>query len=463
MMKKLFLLFASCAVAAGANAQVANSSMVRLSTRDMNSARPQSAHVQSLGKAGTATANKGTGVTKRTYNYVDYLALLNPDVINDDNYSNAPYLWFNNDIYGIYQGTSGLERDTINLTSYGAVLHPYWAGYNDPTAYTTPTMAVTTTNTYTVDSVYAYGIYGRNPAKQSIVDTLRFAITYGNGSGTSNLPQYYYTGMMANYGYDTVRAAIPSYDVAKHTIGKPSGSTGPSIIYKDVLLHAADTSTVNYKAIGIAPAMIVPAGGNLVAVSVTFRSGEVYAPNSDTAFVGSVNAAVPFKYGMFRPLIIMEDLSAFPTYTPGNYNVGQFETLPETATDPTYSPTWAWTTNSGASPASYQFPYIDFVVSCAACYQVNVANISAATIGNAYPNPANNTVTLPITMKENAQVNVTLSNVVGQVVATQNLGQVAAKQTKDATFTTANLAGGVYLVTVEANGARSTSRIVVAH
>jgi len=454
-MKKACLLFASCIVAAGLNAQVANSSMVRLSTIDISTARPAPVHAPTLTKERRGTANKGTGVTKRTYNYVDYLALLNGDIFNNPNLSFAPYMWFRNDIYGIYQGTSGLVRDTINLPSYGAVLHPTFSSYNDPAAYPAPTMAVTSANTYTVDSVYAYGVYGRNPAKQSIVDTLRFAITYGNGTSTSNLGEYYYTG--------TVRAILPTYNIAGNVMGKPSGSAGPAIIYKDVLLHAADTSTDNYKAYGIAPAMVVPAGGNVVAVSVTFRSGEVYTPNTDTAFVASVNPAVPYKFGMFRPLFFMESETAFPTYTKGNYNVGEFQILPVNPANALYYPTWAWTTNNGASPSSYQFPYIDFVVSCPSCVQVNVANISAATIGNAYPNPANNTVTLPITMKENAQVNVTLSNVVGQVVATQHLGQVAARQSKDATFNTADLAGGVYLVTVEANGARSTSRLVVAH
>jgi len=93
----------------------------------------------------------------------------------------------------------------------------------------------------------------------------------------------------------------------------------------------------------------------------------------------------------------------------------------------------------------------------------SVGNIPGVTVSSAFPNPANNAVSMQVTVKESASVTVTLSNMVGQVMDTQNLGLVSANGSKNATFSTAGIANGVYFLTVEANGGRSTTRFVVAH
>jgi hypothetical protein len=51
----------------------------------------------------------------------------------------------------------------------------------------------------------------------------------------------------------------------------------------------------------------------------------------------------------------------------------------------------------------------------------------------------------------------------GQVIATQNMGAMNAGQKTTATFNTSALAAGVYLYTVEADGQRVTNRFTVAH
>lgn len=84
-------------------------------------------------------------------------------------------------------------------------------------------------------------------------------------------------------------------------------------------------------------------------------------------------------------------------------------------------------------------------------------------LGAARPNPAQSEFFVPVTLKTAAEVSVTLTNPMGQVVATQNLGKVAAGQTTNAVFNTSALANGVYFYTVEAGGARTTNRVVVAH
>ena len=83
-------------------------------------------------------------------------------------------------------------------------------------------------------------------------------------------------------------------------------------------------------------------------------------------------------------------------------------------------------------------------------------------VGQAYPNPANTQVTVPFTVSQDAQVTVSLTDVVGQVVKTQVLNATAGNTSK-VNFTTSDLASGIYLYSVTANGQQYTGRITVAH
>lgn len=94
---------------------------------------------------------------------------------------------------------------------------------------------------------------------------------------------------------------------------------------------------------------------------------------------------------------------------------------------------------------------------------VGISNVNnAVAIGNAYPNPANSKVTIPVQVKENGNVTVTVTNAVGQVMANRNLGNVTAGFSNNVTINTANFANGVYIYTVEVNGKRSTGRFAVS-
>lgn len=81
----------------------------------------------------------------------------------------------------------------------------------------------------------------------------------------------------------------------------------------------------------------------------------------------------------------------------------------------------------------------------------------------AFPNPANNNITVSFALQQAADVNVKIVNTLGQTVATQQISKVGKGETRTATFSTSALAQGVYFYTVEANGARVTKRFVVAH
>lgn len=473
MMKRSILLLGALGVTLGANAQLQQTSVVQLHLQDAgtNMSLPvQESHVAK--RAVSMDQHKGAAMKTRWYNYVDQLAKGNPNITasGSNNYVNYPYMWVDGTGAGIYLAANGVdqEADTIKLESLGSVLHPFWSGYNGSGDWPKGTAAMKNTDAYTVDSIVFYGLYGRQNTG-SYIDTLRISYTYGNG-GATNLPIYYYSNMFANYNVDTVRSAFPWINPVKNVMMKPRTSTSTApVLTKDVLLTNMDTGFVTA---GIAANFSVPAG-NIAAAAVTFISGDPTFTPGDTVFRGAtLNPLEPFKHGMFRPQIFVERLVSgstpnFATYTPGNYNVGVFAQYP--SDDSLYYPTWAWTTNNGTGASVYQFPYVDWKISCD-CKGIGdvdtpgtgVGNISnTANIGMPYPNPATNSVALPVEMKEAAAVKATLSNMMGQVVATQDLGKLSARQHMNITFSTAGLADGIYLITVEANGNQITRRVAV--
>jgi hypothetical protein len=470
-MRKSLLLMAAGGLSLSAQAQLKQaSSIVEVAPRQMVGHQPLP-----MDHVGTPVdgPNKAAGLKTRYYNYVDHLEQVSPGVLVAA-HNNLPYMWNSFDAYGMY--TSG--RDTINMPSFGAVLHPQWNGYNTTSnGYAKGTMVVSSDKAYTVDSIWFSGYYGR-PNTGTFKDTIRIAYSYGRGTNT-NIPTYvWYDGtgtpfIKPHYGVDSLFSAALAFDLVKHTMYKPATSTGPAISVKDIVLSATDTGSHTW---GIAANLAVPApataggNGNLVGMTVTFISGAPYTPY-DTVFRGNtINPQEPFKYGMLRPYVYVENGTAaspgWANYTPGNYNSGQYEVLPEPnpQTNSTYSPNWVWSTDNGVNASGLQFPYVDWKISCPTCGAVTVENISSyITTGELYPNPAASTVTMPITVSEAVNITATLTDVMGQTVASQNIGQVVAHQSKNISFNTADLAAGIYLLTIKANGEQIAKRFTVMH
>jgi hypothetical protein len=466
-MKKSLLFAIAGMVAVTGYAQVNSGSVVRVGNMD----RAQQAH-QAVTKPmplktyNQGTANKTTLGGSRWYNYVDHLTLLNSAVSNNQT---LPYMWYAADMFGIYQGTAGLEADTIQFATYAMTFDPIdnnQLDFNDPTGYPGE-INITSGNAYVLDSVTVWGVYGRNPNKTSVVDTLRLSFVYGNG-GATNMPFYYFSDdpadpppfWLPNFGDDTVRFGAIWHNPATNTALQNPNATAPTPapIVMDVILDmnsVNDTNAQGWNVFSVPVNMSVPAN-NYVGMTVTFKTGELYTPWSDTVFRGSVNPAEPFKYGMFRPLFFEQNDNSYLSYTPGNWNMGHVKFLPETPSwDSLYVPAVAYT-----APFAMEFPYIDFKVTCATCPTTVVDPVTNILKVEAYPNPANTHVVIPVTLTNSANVSVSLSNTLGQVLAIKDLGKVTSAK---ANFTTANLANGVYFYTVEAGGERSTGRIVVAH
>ena len=467
-MKKLFLLSALGAIGAfSASAQLAiGTSMLR------NDFMPKAKFEASKTADGTITSTadpipngKTTVGGSRWYSYTDYCALLDAAFVNN---GSSPYLWNKGNGMGIYSTTGGgLIADTIQLSSYAMSFDPAFgqtgtkptlSGFNEPTVYPKGSIVVRRTNAYVIDSVIAYGFYGRNNTRTAPVDTLRFSIVYGGAAAGSDMPVFYFTGMTSSFGSDTVRFAAIKYDKVNNI------AKGATLVKKDIYLTTAkltDTIPGGGHAFKIPVGLNVPAG-NVVGIAVTFITGDTYTPYVDTIFYGSARSSNPFGRGMVRPSFFEQTAGGFPKYYPNFYNVGFIKNLPESASwDSLYVPSYAYT-----APLTLEIPNIDVKVSCATCNTIQELSITDAAILDkvgAYPNPSNTELNVPFTLLEKANVTVSLTNMVGQVIATENMGSLNAGQKATATFNTGNLAAGIYLYTVEANGQRVTNRFTVAH
>ncbi len=455
-MKKLLLLLAAGVIAGGVNAQEAkNLSLVRISAqpttiqdaRIQESFKQIDAYKAARNAANVTSANKTTATNQRVYNWSDYLKNIRTMT------SSSPYMWFDGKGMGIYSAATGggYVVDTISLVSYGMVIAPWYKEWNDVgvPGYTGQ-MVLNQQNTYTVDSIVTYGFYGRNASKTGIVDTMIFALAYGPGGANSSVETVYYPTL--NNG-DTLRCLELAYDTVNHradTVG-----TGAAITVIKLPLTVADSSK-NRLAVYFGKS--IPAN-NFVGVSITFKTGDpAYVPYTDTVFAGPTTPNRPFKFGMWRPAMYEENAGQSPTYIKGNQNTAQIKGLPDNSSYVRdYIPTWAY-----VAAFTLEWSDIDFVLSSSNPFStVGVGNVSNNISGvNIYPNPATSEVNIKFTLNNASNTNVTIKNTVGQVIATQNMGNVANGM---ATFSTANLSAGVYFCTVESNGQHVTSRFVVAH
>lgn len=485
-MKKLFLMSAACALSAlEVSAQIASHKDAGTSLDTKKASTIQA--TTGLIFTGYALPTEKDPVVKpnakptvggsRWYSYVDYISFLTSSAAVSDSV-NSPYLWHKSDAKAIYSAVGGgVVADTIELSSFGITFDPAFRssttstlleGFNEPAIYDANSIVVTRARNYTIDSVMVWSAYGRNPSRTTAVDTLRVAVVYGNGTGASDLPAYFWSTTSGGfpkdaYGYDTVRFGGMKYDKSRNIL------KGATRVIKDIYLTSADTSLSSFKGYGVPIGLNVPAG-NFVGISATFISGDSYTPYVDTIFYGSAKPSAPFNRGMMRPMFVAEPPSAgtksgtsYQRYYPGYYNAGFVKFKPQIVDswDTLYVPTLAY-----VAAFDLEFPNIDVKVSCSSCNTIKEVSVLEQTIFeevNAFPNPANTELNIPVVVKEKANVTVNVSNMIGQVVATQNLGTLNAGQKATATFNTSSLPAGVYMYTVEGSGQHYTNRFTVAH
>ncbi|MES2479637.1 MAG: T9SS type A sorting domain-containing protein [Bacteroidota bacterium] len=449
MMKKLFLLSATFAISAmSASAQLQSRTINSTSNRAFMDGK-----AEKIAPSGPSML-KTTATAPRRYDHQAYVESISSTMLG----STIP-IWQDSTIRVNY--TSGIG--SINFTSVCQVLCPFDNLWNDVTnpAFIGKT-EIKATNSYTVDSVSLSALYFvGNSASTSTVDTLEISLGY------QPVTAFYYwrtatSPWASSYlpsGKDTLKWLTPINVDSVRKLGKSYPYTGTtSFSWKEPLTAAMRTAstvttfqTFSYK---VPSTFTVPAG-NVLIITYTFRTGDTWNKNVDTitqkhnfrpgfAGTGSSTASTPMKYSWYSgdhsgsSIMFSTDTNFYaPTLVIGATN------------DPT-----AWFNQYLLSTAT---------LSCSSCFNVGVKESTLISDVKAFPIPANNELNIPFTVKEKSNVTISLSNLLGQVVATQNMSNVNAGQSNTAVFNTANLVNGVYIYTIEANGQRSSNRFSVAH
>lgn len=410
----------------------------------------------------SATANKTTSATARWYTPFELVSMLNGNVFNSTSNLTITPIWFDSTVRQAF--STGLG--TINYSSVAQTIDPISNSnlFNDQTLFAGE-VQIRSTDSYRVDSVSVFATYVEEPSRPaSIVDTLVLSVS------SSTLTYYWVRNTSATTGWpldayipgkDTLWGVAPvRVDSVNRGAWGDNATTGVRRLWKvpltDAMRDSADASgniSLNDFVFAVPNGgLTIPAGAR-VSVTATFKSGDTWVKNVDSVnmfhrfmpisgFVAA-NAAMPYYWYQFNDrngssLMFSTDTSFYaPAVVIEAVNTPQF---------------------------NKEFHAIGAFITCNTCAVVSVKEPNSLISGvSAFPNPANTVVTVPFTLKEAASVNVNVTNAVGQVIKTQNMGKVAGGQSNKAMFSISDLSNGIYFVTVEADGQRVTNRFVVAH
>ncbi len=484
-MKKLLLLLLSGTIYATAVAQERTLSVMPAS-QDPAQLQIFSKQQAMEGMPSNATANtlahKTTTGGSRYYNYafdyVDTTQKIASGVINHIGNFTTP-MWQDTNMVNSYSGPP-VSTSHLNLTSIGAIFDPHAASFNDSTFFT-GLMKVTTGNAYVVDSVFIFGVYKFNPAKTTIVDTVRLSFVKGNG-GSESTDDIFSGHTLVGGHYPSLAFYDMHYDSVKNYARNGTAwGTVANDVY-DIILKNTDWADTNVNGImtrrvALPTPLSVPAGG-YAGVSISFISGDPAistTPNPPSGGDTIKRANNTYKFNSFQPLvsaIIDNSTPSVVQWAPApvsDHNAGYFKTQPSFLNGWTkvFIPQFGWTNATTGGAYFYQYPDVTWHVTCATCGVITnnptpggVAALSMISKADAYPNPATDELNVPFTLSQGAHVVVSLTNMVGQVVASQDMGIVASGK---AVFDTKAIPAGVYFCTILANTERNTSKIIITH
>ena len=410
--------------------------------------------------------NRKAGGTQRTTSSTAGRWYSYPDMLSNFftvSYS-APYLWNDTTSKDAYSAaTGGTEYDYNTLINVGLICDPYDARWSDPINYA-GLIQLTQTNAYTIDSVFFSGIYMRNNAHTTPVDTLTIGVTYGDGTTPSDVHNYGIdttggrTWIPQEYGTDSLYYSRIKFDSVNNHVDTFMGGYTPLV--KKIYLHNTDTSSVFNMAVPVS--INVPAGGNVPVMSLSFKSGDPAFTPGDSVFQSS-GVGATYKYGMFRPLVAFQGSSSapeFPVNSSGDRSEGQFLSVSTYGTY-RYTPHWFFYNSSTNGASTYQYPAFAFHISCSTCSVLDAASVQKMPVTtNVYPDPANGELNISYHLPAAAQVSVKLMNLMGQVAATAANGSAADGKV---VFNTAALPAGVYIYQLSAGAEQTSGRVVIAH
>lgn len=440
-MKKILLLGLTAIISSGAMAQYASKPMV--STDKKKIVRPEGKIPSKMARP----ADKKRAAS-RWYDIVDAIDQdqgASGAIYNNDNYN---VTWTDSTMIYPYGSSTAPTYDGVWIKSLQQVIDPSDPFFN-VSAYN-GLAYIPKSASYTIDSVEILGVYERNPAKTSVVDTLIVGIAKGNG-GTSDLDVWYFssTTIISTYG-DTVRFASVDLDVNTFL---PKGT---AVWTKKIPLTAAnanDTLSNGFNIWRLAPNVSVPSG-NLAAMTVTFKSGDTWVPFQDT--VRMAGATTPI-YNNFRFVSFEESAGAFGTYRKGYYNASSIMQQDTTGWGGTYTPSYAYS----SATYSYEHHWWFWKLNCPSCFGVGLNDVQLVGEVSAYPNPATEQLVVGFNLTAAAKnVTVEISNALGQVVKSVDMG-AANDGAYKTTINVSDLADGMYIYTVNADGQKTSNKVLV--
>ncbi|MCW3123684.1 MAG: hypothetical protein JWQ38_3176 [Flavipsychrobacter sp.] len=484
-MKKILLFLAVVSISMSVGAQERNVMLMQGRELIADSKLNKAALRNSLGNSRYMPqvvadgAHKTTGIGKRWYNYGEYMRLKSAyDVsVGVTNYVDQYYIpiWNDTNVWVSYMGSPA----HLNMPSVGNVLDPTFPGFNSSLLYGSGfTLQVNASEAYSVDSIIVPGLYqygSKSTLAAAEVDTLRLVFVTGAG-GTYASGDNIFAATTVSSHYGTVTVLDIPYDSIINTSASNNGMV--AIAGKmDILLRNSDTSSTKLyaKAYAITPEIPVPAG-NWVATSITYKSGEpdpvIHLLPGDTV-IGSV---APYTYyNVFRPVVNFWTTTDPTTVTGlapaawapfGTYdkNEGLFKTWPnyEGGWGDMYVPMWGLATSS---PSNLQYPEVAYHVKCPSCLDWSPGGDNVRIVANdnkikALPNPADNELNISFTLGSSSDVKVSLTNMLGQVVAAEHINSTTEGSI---IWNTGSLPAGMYIYKVQANGEVTTGKVVVRH
>ncbi len=381
--------------------------------------------------------NKTEASGTRTMNIIDALySSTSPSIIN--NIAVAPLFDDSTALIAYSDGTVG------NTYFYGSyqVFQPQAAVNNYDFVYAGQVdLSQNQSGSYMLDSIAIYGIYGRND--MSSTDSLIFNIT-----NSDDLTSYYFTGMTANFGVDTLRFAGLDFDSATN---EAVTTTGIRIAIPLTDASVVDTTATGWNKFKF-PVGLSYSANDLITVAVSFKYGGTFTP-----FVDTLNRTLNY----FSPRYFEETAGGYPTYTPGEWNVtgvafNSTKYNTSSSWKGSYIPSFAYT-----APFRLEYLDLDYVITCTDCAVLSIEDNKKIATGKAYPNPSNRGyLTIPVSAKENTNIRISISNLLGQVISTEDYGTISGET--NINLNTQGLAQGNYIATISTeNGTEAAVKFSV--
>lgn len=456
-MKKLLFLFVGGAMSVAANAQSIDNSVSFKVKEAVDNYNYVNVEPRVDISHGTKSGSKTTASQPRWYYPFEIIDALNSGAL-EQNRRYVP-LWYDSTV--LQRFTSGL--DTINYTAMAQIIDPIGVSgqmFNDASFNNQNIMRVNSFDSYTVDSVVIGGAYVKVQSRPTnIVDTLVVSIAPNTLSGvfrkaTAAWISDYTTAdslvVFTPRAVDSVNRAAFS-DVGDPVTGRVLMKIPLTDADRDTINTQNNTITVRTRTFALPSPLTIPAGSR-VSVTVAFKSGDTWTPYVDT-----FNSRHHFRP---QSACRADNQKMIYNFYTNLRDRNQSSMMFSTAYG-FFGSVYAIEGTNPNSNFSNEHHAFGVHVVCPSCWVLDVKNTEGLLVkGGAYPNPSVSFVNVPFELSKAADVNISLTNTMGQVVMSQ---QVANQAKGEVTFNTSALTNGMYLYTIEVNGQRTTGRFTVAH